>query len=92
MKNSLERLWKEYFAEECATINTEEGKALLKKAVEKQKAVKELLTKEQREATEQYVEALYDIQGYSLKKTFFNGCEFAVSFLLEIGKLGEDRE
>ena len=50
MKETLEKLWDEYFACECAVINTEKEKALIKKAVGAQKAIDELLTKEQSEA------------------------------------------
>lgn len=87
MKTLLEKLWNEYFAEECAAINTKEEKALVKKAVEMHKTANESLTKEQSEAFEKYIEALYEIQGFFVKKAFFNGCEFATSFLFEAGKL-----
>ncbi|MBQ9802182.1 MAG: hypothetical protein IJW51_03835 [Clostridia bacterium] len=88
MKETLEKLWNEYFAEICALIHTKEEKELVKKAGEIHKTVDKLLTKEQSEAVEKYVEVLYEIQGFFVKKAFFNGCKFATSFLFEIGKFG----
>ena len=89
MKETLEKLWNECFAEECAVIGTEEERTLLKKAITLRNAVNEALTKEQSESVEKYVEAFYELQGFLLKKAFFKGCEFAVSFLFEAGKLGK---
>ena len=63
MQGTLKKLWNEYFAEECALINTEKEKALLKKAVKIRKTVNELLTNEQNAAIEKYIELLYEIQG-----------------------------
>ncbi len=89
MRKTLEKLWNEYFAEECAVIDTEEERVLLKKAVELQKTVNELLTKEQREAVQKCMEALYEMEGVFIKKAFFNGCEFAASFFFEAGNFGK---
>lgn len=89
MKETLEKLWDEYFACECAVINTEKERALIKKAVGAQKAVDELLTKEQSEATQKYIEVLYEMQGFFGKKAFFMGCEFATSFFLEVGNFAK---
>lgn len=83
MKETLEKLWKEYFAEECAATDTEEERALAKKALEMHKTVNELLTKEQIVATEKYIDALFEMQDSFVKKAFFKGCEFAISFLFE---------
>lgn len=83
MKETLEKLWKEYFAEECATTDTEEERTLAKKALEMHKTVNELLTKEQIVATEKYIDALFEMQDSFVKKAFFKGCEFAISFLFE---------
>ena len=89
MKETIERLWNEYFAEECALIHTKEEKELVQKAVEMQKIANEFLTKEQCEATQKYVEILYELQGFFVKKAFFKGCEFATSFLFEAGGFGK---
>ena len=70
MKETLERLWNEYFAEECAVMNTKEERVFVKKAVEMHKTANELLTEEQSEAIEKYIEALYEIQGFLSKKHF----------------------
>ena len=85
MKETIERLWDEYFYEECAVIDTEEERVLIRKSAEMHKNVNELLTEEQGFAFEKYIETLYEIQGSSVKKAFLKGCEFAISFLLEAG-------
>ena len=85
MKLTLEKLWNEYFAEECAAMNSEEERALSKRAIELHKGVIELLTKEQNDAIEGYIDALFEIQESFVKKAFFKGCEFATAFLLEAG-------
>ena len=54
MKHTLEKLWDEYFAEECAVIDTEEERMFLRKAAEVHKKASELLTKEQNNAIEKY--------------------------------------
>lgn len=83
MRETLEKLWNEYFAEKCALINTEEERALIKKAVDMQKSANETLTKDQRKAIQEYIEAIYEFQSFSVKKAFFYGCEFATSFFFE---------
>ena len=85
MKETMERLWNEYLAEECAAIETQEEKALVRKALEMHKNANELLTKEQNDAIEKYIEALFEMQDSFIKKAFFKGCEFTTSFLLEVG-------
>ena len=89
MTETLEKLWNEYFAEECALINTAEERVLVKKAVELRKTANELLTKEQSEAMEKHMEVLYEIQDFSVKKAFFKGCEFAISFFYEATIFGK---
>ncbi len=83
MRETLEKLWNEYFAEECAALDTEEERALVRRAAEAHKTANELLTKEQGAVMEQYVETVYEIQNCFGKKAFVKGCEFAVAFLLE---------
>ena len=89
MKKTLEKLWNEYFAEVCAKFDTDEERELAKNAVEMHEAVNKSLTKEQSDTIEKYVDSLCEIQNYSVKKAFFKGCEFAASFLFEVGTLGE---
>ena len=89
MKITLKKLWYEYYAEECLLIETEEESALAKKALEQKNTVNELLTKEQKEAVEKYLEALYDLQASFNQNAFIKGCEFATSFLLESGNLNK---
>ena len=86
MKKTLEKLWNEYLLDECAAINTNEERTLMKKTVELHEKVNALLNKEQEEAVEKYVDALCDMEALFVKKAFFKGCEFAVSFLLEVGR------
>ena len=82
MKNTLETLWYEYFAEECAAIDTEEERALAKKAIDWSREANESLTKEQLEVVEKHVEALCELQEAFVKKAFYKGCRFASSFFL----------
>ena len=85
MKKSLEKLWNEYFAEECATIKTKEERSLTKKAIEMYDAVNKLLQNEQIEVVYKYIDALCEVQGLYAKRAFFTGCEFAISFITEAG-------
>ncbi len=83
MQEILENLWSEYFAEKCAVIDTDEERVLIRKIDELHEKTKKTLTQEQNSALEKYIEALYENQGMFVKKAFFKGCEFAVSFLFE---------
>ena len=74
-----------FFAEECAQIHTEEERRLLKKVIKMHERARKILTGEQSEAVEAYVEIIYELQSVFLKKAFVKGCEFATSFLLEMG-------
>lgn len=89
MKETLEKLWNEYLSDGCAAIDTEEEKQLTKKTVELHEKANALLTKEQEDAVEKYVDALCDLEALFVKKAFYKGCEFSVSFLLETGVLGK---
>ncbi len=84
MHKAFEKLWNEYFAEKCAAIHTNEERTLIKKAAEMQKAANKLLTKEQSEVAQKYIEALHELHGLFVKKAFFEGCEFAMSFFFEV--------
>lgn len=87
MKETLEKLWNEYLLDECAVIDTDEERNLTKKAAELHEKANALLNKEQQEAIEKYVDALFDIEALFAKNAFCKGCEFAVSFLLEARNL-----
>ena len=80
----IEKLWDEYFSEECAVLDTVEEKELIDRVVKAQTLTNELLNKEQRESVENFVGTLHEMHGISLKKAFCKGCEFATSFLLEL--------
>ena len=55
-------------------------------------AANALLTKVQREAIEEHIEALYEMQGFCVKKAFIKGCEFTASFFLEAVNFGDTKE
>ena len=85
MKKTLEKLWNEYLSDECAVIDTDEERTLMRKTIELHETANALLNKEQEAAVEKYVDSLCDLEAFFVKKAFFKGCEFAVSFLLETG-------
>ena len=87
MKETLEKLWNDYLLNECAAMNTEEERALTRKAVTLRKKATASLSAEQKEAVDAYVNVLYCMESLFVKKAFFAGCEFSVSFLLEAGNL-----
>ena len=87
MNKIVEKLWNEYFSEECSVIDTEEERVLIKKAADMYEAANELLTTEQLSAIENYVDKLCEINDSFAKKAFLKGCEFAASFFLEVGNL-----
>ena len=64
-------------------MDTDEERMLTKKAIELHEKTNGLLTREQQEVMEKYVDTLMDMEGIFAKKAFFKGCAFAISFLLE---------
>ncbi|MBQ8381111.1 MAG: hypothetical protein IJY18_04380 [Clostridia bacterium] len=89
MKKRLEKLWREYLAEDCSSVETEEERSLLRKTSELHRIATDLLTKEQSEAIEKYVDSLCDVQSFFLKKAFLKGCEFTSTFLCEACNFGK---
>ncbi len=85
MKETLEKLWNGYFLDECAMVDTDEERKMTKNAIELHEQANSLLNKDQKDAVEKYVDALCEAEALFVKKAFFKGCEFAVSFLLEAG-------
>ena len=85
MSITFDRLWQEYLSECCSKITTEEQRKLAKKAVELHETAAAMLNSAQEEAVEKYVDALCDIDAQFMKSAFFQGCEFALSLLLELG-------
>ena len=83
MKRMLEKLWSEYLAEECAVMDSEEERRLVRVAAEKHEKAEAWLTEEQRAAVEEYAEALHDSHSLFVKKAFLKGCELATAFLIE---------
>lgn len=84
MKKTLEKLWNEYLVDECAVIDTDEERKLTKRVAKLHEKANALLNKEQEDAVEKYVDPLCDVEALFVKKAFCKGCEFAVSFLLEV--------
>ena len=89
MKEILEKLWNEYLFEECSAIDTDEERRIMKKTAELQEKANALLNKEQQEAMEKYIEALYDGETLFVKKAFFKGVGLAVSLLFKAFSAGE---
>ena len=83
MKETLEKLWNGYFAERCASVDSEEERKLRKRATELREKVNASIAAEQIEALDRYIEVLYEIADFSSRKAFFMGCEFAISFICE---------
>ena len=84
MKLTLEKLWNEYFAEECAAMDTEEQRALARQVTELHKEASALLTEEQIAVTEKHTALLCELQETFVKSAFFKGCRFACAFLLAL--------
>ena len=85
MKETLENFWNEYASDKCAAIDTDEERTLSRKVVRLQEAMNALLSKAQKSAVEQYVEALLEREAFSEKKAFFKGCKFTLSFVMGVG-------
>ena len=89
MKETLDKLWNEYFWDECAAIDTDEERRLTGKIRELREKITPLLNKDQEDALEKYVDALREAEALFTKKAFYTGCKFAVSFLLETESMGK---
>ena len=63
-----EKLWNEYFAEECSRLDTNEERELIKKAGKLHELMNETLSIEHRETMEEYIETSYAIQRLFTKK------------------------
>ena len=70
-------------------MDTDEEIKLTEKTGSLHEKVNALLGKEERAALEKYVDAIYDMEALFVKKAFFKGCEFTLSFLLEAGTFGD---
>ncbi len=89
MKGKNEGIWKEYFMDECAVMETDEERRLAKTAADLHERAVALLNGEQEEAVSKYIEALYGVEAAFAEKAFLKGCRFAFSFLMEAGILGK---
>ncbi len=89
MKQTLDKLWDEYLSDKCAEMDTDKERELTRKTGELHEQLNALLSKEQSEALGKYIDAIYDMEALFIKKAFFKGCEFALSFLIEAGSLGK---
>ena len=72
------------FFEECAAIETEEEKVLIKKAALLHEKASVLMNRMQEDAMENYVDALHENESLMMKKAFFKGARFAFLLLSEI--------
>ncbi len=88
MKETIERLWHDYFEEGCSMLNSEKEKALMKKAAGLRESFEHEMTKEQIAVTQAYIDVLCELQILFAKKAFLKGCEFTASFLFEAIELG----
>ena len=79
----LEKLWNEYLWEESCAVETDREKELARSALVMHERVNALLTAEQQEALEHYVNALNAMDSHSAQKAFIKGCKFAASFLID---------
>ena len=84
MNKTLELLWNEYFADECARLATDKEREQTKEAAQIHEYINARLTENEKEGFDKYIDALCDIQCSFAKRAFFKGCEFAASFLLEV--------
>lgn len=89
MKLTLEKLWDEYFSEECVMLDTDEEKELVSLTAEAHKSINESLTEEDAERVEKLLDLLNEMHGLSLRRAFCKGCEFTAAFLSETGRIGE---
>ena len=83
MRSTLERLWNECLFEECAAIDTDEERRLTKVAIDAHGRLSTMLSKEEEDILQKYVNALCDIHTAFAKKAFLKGCEFSSSFIME---------
>ena len=86
MTENFEKLWQEYFFEECTRIETSEEKEIIRKTAELHEKVDALLTKEESEAMQEYVDCIYDSAETFYKKAFMKGVRLAISLFLEAYK------
>ena len=84
MCGTIKKLWREYLAEESATMDDEE-RELTKTAARLHEEMNSLLSKEAHMRVEEYLNNMYELSSLIEEKAFIKGCEFAISFLLEAG-------
>ena len=70
MKQTLEKLWNDYLADECAAVSSDEERKLAKITVELHEKVNSTLNEAQKNEVEEYVDALFDVEAIFLKKHF----------------------
>ena len=85
MDKLLKKLWRDYFADECSVMRSDEEKELAKKAIDMHEKATASIKKEQIDAIEEYIDTLFEIQNFFTERAFIKGCEFSACFFLEIG-------
>ena len=86
MTQLFDKIWQEYFFEECTRIETGEEKEIIRKTSELHEKVDSLLTKEESETMQEYVDCIYDGEESFYKKAFLKGVRLALSLFLEAYK------
>ena len=79
----IQKLWDDCFSDECALIDSEEERALLKAVIDIHESMRAFLNDEQEAILEKYIDSLCELQSYAAKKAFIKGCEFSASFFIE---------
>lgn len=83
VEDMLEKMWNDYFADECSRIDSDQERALVGQAIDLHDDLNDLLSEEECDVMEKYVDILCDINALYAKTAFLTGCKFAVSFFLE---------
>ena len=81
MKEILNKLWDEYYSEECATLTTRDEREHARRIAEERLLLDGLLDTEQRNALDRYQAELYSAHERLLKKAFFKGCRLSLSLI-----------
>ena len=84
MKEIIEKLWNEYLMEECAESISSEENELWEQNGKFRETLYTMLPDEQKVNIDNYIEAFCNIQEKCIKKAFFMGCKFTLSFVSEV--------
>ena len=82
MKKRLEKLWCDYFFDECSMLD-DKDRILNKKALVLHDDMLSSMNENQKEKIEKYLDCIFEMNENFGKKAFIKGCEFSASFLIE---------